>query len=437
MGSKANKCCCCPPCSVSTECCSCACEALCATIEVPENGTGSGTAVKTCSRELKWNGLGWSGVLQCGLLNIDLLVTQENLEEPDRNGCHLILASGALGYTKGTIGSGSGSGTSQDTRLKYKIPEEADCKKPSISVDSVYGPITIECAKRVVFKNCTCSCKCECLCVGITKQLLTGPNPLVYGIGTACWNEETGAYEGTVTYDDEDKTTEQVTFSIEPAYLHTVGTGSGSGTGTGTGTNEPKDMSCMIGFQDSWQRLSCVAEEMDHRWEFETVVDGVIVEIKQVGISCLQCNAKCRPVLWVPCCFAPLPPELFATIESTSEACSCAGGTISLEYSGISYNGDGSYRASWSGEGSFGCPSNVTVNFYCLLIPTTGLPLLTGGFFLSWSVASALPPDYEDCSEDSFEFIFSGSFAGTEPNWCGKFEPEYPEGGSWRVTISS
>lgn len=405
MPAKGTKCCCCE-CAVTTDCCSCACEALCAKID-------NGTPAELCSNELKWDGTAWQGTLGCVDGSVTIRVTHEQItNEEDVVECWMMVESAALGLVN--------NGPEDDTRQKYKIPDDVNCRRPSVSFSSSLGTVTIECAERVELKHCDCSCKCECLCVSITKQRLGVSELFINGVGTACWDPATKCYTGTVTYDDEAETTEEVSFCVERLEDHPeVGT-------------TPED-ACVIGFNGEFQLMTCTAEEVNYRWE---ILNEDETELKQVNVTCLPCEQECKPVVHVPCCLDPLPSTLFATVESLAASCACAGGSITLNYAGLAANGDGNYRIRWTGTGNFGCPRDVEITLYCLMIPTVALPFATGGFFLDWNEGVSTP-DTEDCSEESFEFTFSGTNPNTSPNWCGEFEPDVIEGGAWKVTITA
>jgi hypothetical protein len=185
MPNKAQKCCCCPDCTVNPgKCCACIPETICLTFTV--------YGQDPCSGELDWDRTNkrFAGTI-CGH---DILLYFER-DSYDQN-CYFKLRSTSLGFPEGY-------------EHAWEVGYEIDCETLTASVVADDVTLDIVGVEKVIPTECTgCKCLCECICV-------TYSAPCCYLKIRACWDEYIQQYIGSGVCGDGSPI--NVAIGLEPA----------------------------------------------------------------------------------------------------------------------------------------------------------------------------------------------------------------------------
>lgn len=187
---------------------------------------------------------------------------------------------------------------------EWEVGEDIDC----LTLTGSVGELSFEPTTKVKPEGCTgCRCLCECVCATVTKADGTTC------VGKLCWDYSQDAYVGTVTCDNYEESTYDLTVKIGPKGLYCDDYLPDSDYDD----CDPYDETCVIvldapdlGFDDDWQEITAPCEErnLDYSWTAGYGDDEVTV-----AITCATCNEECAEPLFL-CCANPrrsAPRQLF------------------------------------------------------------------------------------------------------------------------------
>lgn len=337
MGNKAQKCCCCPECTVTGGCCGCVCQRICVTLA----GDGEDCECRTASVELPFNTTERSflGTLTCGGMSVDL----RYFFETEYGVCYLKLRSVALGYPEGQ-------------ERQWRVGPDFDCETmaTSITVDLLglgayacpTGTLTTACVPFVKPVGCAgCKCMCECICVtvlGTSGRKCTGK---------LCWDGYSDLYSGNVRCDARDVGDYvDLDHYVELRYRPRSEVDPYA---------DPYDDSCVavlsiptLGVTDQWVVAACGTGAVN--LTYQVVVSPY--ETLTITTRCAKCNESCDVVTCVTCA-SPLPRVMTVRVSG------CANGSSSATFTAFTDLGPNSIQVinGWI-SGPIGCIGCIVIN---------------------------------------------------------------------------
>lgn len=296
MGGKHNKCCCCGCLRGRTACCACTCRRLCVTFTPTPGSVGEDyDECPVVSDELDWDEGEEAFIGEVSGIDVRYYF------ESDDSGCYFKLRSTVLGFPEGYEAQWSISDPEayESTGCLNLITAVSVSEDPDTFCTE--GELTTACAEKPTITHCTgCGCICECLCVTYTNS-----DGEVY-TAKACWDGY-GQWTGEIVISEYE--TKNITIAMHaagdlcfPEYDPYC---------------DPDDRQCVLVStldNDEATLAYLVPTCPDVAGTFEMAAD--YGEGETIQIRCAECSETCESRV-TPCCEGfPLPPTIYATVET-------------------------------------------------------------------------------------------------------------------------